>query len=251
MESIRGKGYAYVKTMPRHRILNTLVNYDIAVLMFIGLNIILGREMSVRQMLLSLACWDSVGNSNWYVFIIILCYAIAWGSSIVFKGEGRVCYAVLVLCALSMFSLSFIRPSWWYDTILCFPVGMIYSKWKHEIERLCVKHYWPLMSMLCAAAILLGIKCPGLLGVGWNIKAIVFVLAIILFTMNFPIRHIALQWLGQHLFPLYIYQRMPMMVLFYFDPVGFATWRMPLYFALSLVITFVISALYKKWQIML
>lgn len=78
MESIKKKGDDYVRSMPKRRILTTLLNFDIAVLAFVALNLLLGNPMTLKQIALSLVCWDSVGNSNWYIFVILCCYLAAF-----------------------------------------------------------------------------------------------------------------------------------------------------------------------------
>lgn len=78
MEAIKRQGRAYIKTIPKRRILTTLLNFDIAVLAFIAVDLLLGRALTWQQCLLSFVCWDSVGNSNWYIFAILLCYAVTF-----------------------------------------------------------------------------------------------------------------------------------------------------------------------------
>lgn len=90
MESIRTKGAAYVREMPKRRILTTLLNFDIAVLAFIGVDLLLGQSLTAKQCLLSLVAWDSVGNSNWYIFVILLCYVAAWMTRDALKCHERV-----------------------------------------------------------------------------------------------------------------------------------------------------------------
>lgn len=242
MESIKAKGAAYVLNMPKHRILTTLLNFDVAVIAFIILDVIIGYPLTIKQVMFSLVCWDSVGNSNWYIFVILCCYAMAYVSALLFKifvGE-----VVLVLCIVCMFVLFLVRPYWWYDTILCFPIGMLYSENKVFIEKYVKKFYLSILAV-CAIIAFAGIfRCPSLYGFGLNIKAIAFALAIVLVTMRFPVRNGALEWCGKHLFPLYIYQRMPMILLFAVDPTGFANWRMPIYLVLSFIVTIAIAKLY-------
>lgn len=86
MESIKRKGTDYVRSIPRKRFLSVLVNFDIAVLFFIAVNICLGKHPSVEQCLLSFTGWESVGNSNWYIFIIMLLYLITFIS---FYNNGK------------------------------------------------------------------------------------------------------------------------------------------------------------------
>jgi len=251
MESIKSKGFAYVHAMPRHRILTTLLNFDIAVLAFIVLDLILGRSLTGMQVLLSFIGWDSVGNSAWYIFVVLGCYCIAYLSAICFR--KFVWVGTFLACVVFMLVLSFAKPSYWYDTILCFPAGMLYAKRKSQIENICKRFYWAALSVCAVAAYLLifGFSGYRVFGFAWNVKAIVFALAIVLFTMRFPVKFSALAWCGRHLFPLYIYQRIPMIILFVLDPSGFANWRMPVYLVCSLMVTIFIATFYPRWQVKL
>ena len=76
MESIRIKGDTYIRTIPKHRVLNTLVNFDIAVCFFLIVDLLIGKETSLQKFILSLTTWDNLGNSNWYIFSILVCYFV-------------------------------------------------------------------------------------------------------------------------------------------------------------------------------
>ena len=71
MESYAKKGREYVKTFPKKRILTTLLNFDIAVSVFVALDLALGIKLGLKQIALSLIAWESVGNSNWYIFVVL------------------------------------------------------------------------------------------------------------------------------------------------------------------------------------
>ena len=74
MESYRKKGIEYVNGMPKRRILNTLLNFDIAVCVYLLVDFFLNISYPLSHVLLSFTGWLSVGNSNWYIFVILLCY---------------------------------------------------------------------------------------------------------------------------------------------------------------------------------
>ena len=251
MESIRKKGDEYVRSMPIRRILTTLINFDIAVLLFVVLNLILGNQMSFKQIALSLVCWNSVGNSNWYIFAIICCYfaAVAACCRARFRQFGGITSLAILL--FYVIGLSFVKEPWWYDTILCFPVGMIYSQHKSRIEAIAARFYLPLIAIVIL--IYFGLDYIHIFARGLvpNVKAIAFTSIIVMITMRIPIRHAVLGWLGKNLFPLYIYQRIPMILLFSLDPAGFATWRMPFYLIASFLVVLAIAKLYPKWQVRL
>lgn len=151
--SIKKKGDSYVKSIPKHRILNTLVNFDIAVFFFIILAFIVGRELTLKQVLLSLIAWEDVGNSNWYIFVIFICYFSTWlAFCFGFLGiwghkTNKDWLSIFVCFALILISIVFLivagKGRWWYDTILVYPMGMLYGYYKDRIYNIlkCTRAY--------------------------------------------------------------------------------------------------------------
>ena len=87
MESIKKKQMSYVKNIPVQRFCGTLFRFDIAILMFLVLYIARGLVPTVKQVILSFVGWDSLSNSNWYIFAILVCYAITYVSFMIFKSS--------------------------------------------------------------------------------------------------------------------------------------------------------------------
>ena len=78
MQSIMKKRNSYIADIPVKRIFNTLLNFDIAVLVFIVVALLMGTPLTIPQCLLSLTGWETVGNSNWYIFVILVCYSLTF-----------------------------------------------------------------------------------------------------------------------------------------------------------------------------
>lgn len=78
MESIKKKGTNYINAIPKKRFAKTLINFDIAVIIFILLNLCLStlKNYTIPKVLLSFIGWESVGNSNWYIFAMLVMYLI-------------------------------------------------------------------------------------------------------------------------------------------------------------------------------
>lgn len=74
MESFRKKGTDYVNSIPKKRLLTTLLNFDVAVFVFLLIDILIGKEYPISTILLAFIGWTSIGNSNWYIFVILMCY---------------------------------------------------------------------------------------------------------------------------------------------------------------------------------
>lgn len=79
-ESIKTKGGEYVRRIPKKRILVTLANFDVAVFIFMVVDFLLSIEYSTKDILLSFTGWKSIGNSNWYIFVILVCYLSSFGA---------------------------------------------------------------------------------------------------------------------------------------------------------------------------
>lgn len=78
MESIRSKGMNYVHSMPKKRIFSTWIHFAFIVALYVLLTVAIGNEITLKQLLLSFIGWDSVGNSNWYIFDILCLYLMSF-----------------------------------------------------------------------------------------------------------------------------------------------------------------------------
>ena len=253
MESIQKKGHDYISSLPRKRILTTLINFDIAVALFAIVSLFTPNEYAIKDYLLSLTGWESVGNSNWYIFVIMLCYLLTYFSFRNYKGKNTYLYVASLGCLilLSVFFLSFLKPSWWYDTVLCFAFGAYYSILRKHIEPILKRYYWPILSisvllLICLCKIPYSIK-----GLVYNTFCIVFCLLIIMLSMKIKINNTILIWAGKNLFPLYIYQRIPMIIFASICGGSFVATYPVLYTAVCLSLTLLFGYLYKYWTVKL
>ena len=73
-ESIKKKKNNYINNIPIKRILITLLNFDIAVLIYAVINQLIGNSKSIQEILLAFTGWISIGNDCWYIFAILLLY---------------------------------------------------------------------------------------------------------------------------------------------------------------------------------
>ena len=86
-ESFKKKGKNYIEELPKSRILKTLVHFQIAIIVYLILNLIVGNNYSIVKKLLSFIAWESIGNSNWFVFTILCCYSSTYFSFKILKKE--------------------------------------------------------------------------------------------------------------------------------------------------------------------
>ena len=105
MEKKKKKGNSYIKSFPVKRILVTMIKFDLAVLLFYIINILLNNAVSFKKIILSLVGWDSLGNSNWYIFTIIVLYIITYFSYSIIKNKNISLSMTTILTLIYIFLL--------------------------------------------------------------------------------------------------------------------------------------------------
>lgn len=216
MTSIASKGRDYVKTFPRKRILKVLAEFDVAVVLYGLVGVALGLEFAWSRVWYSLVAWDDLGNSNWYVFVVLICYASTY---LVHGFAGGKNWVVLLMMLAVGCGLFYCKEFVWWDTLLAYPAGMLYCEHKEKAERFFRNHYWKSLAFFVIACVaarclakMVGLECPARVFF-LNIRTIAFALIVVLAMMKVSFGNSVLDWLGGHLFPLYIYQRLAMLLL--------------------------------------
>lgn len=244
-ESLKKKGSGYIRTFPKNRCLKTLLHLDIAVIIYLIFDLIIGQKVTAVNFLLSLVAWKGIGNSNWFMFAIIVQYLLVFIAFTVFS-KKRV-PALLLVTALSVVYIIVmmqVKESWWYNTALCLPLGMWFSYFKDGIQKFVMKNN---ITYILSGVIVAGIFAVSFLKrkefVFYEIWTLAFALLVVLLTMKVKFGNKALEWLGNHVFSVYILQRIPM-IIFKDVPAVFSSRY--IYFVLCFAITVVLSELFDR-----
>ena len=243
MESIRAKGMDYVKSIPKKRVLGVFAIFIPAVLLFAVMDLLLGIPFTIKQFALSLVAWLNLGNSNWYIFVIICLYILTWLSWIIadkitakFDGPEKITLrnetgmtALFTSAILLIAVLLFTTPDYYYNTISAYLFGVFFSQNKDGILKFCgfnkdgkvegilgVTRY--IMTVLFCVLVTYLIrtyavgqfKTPGFL-----VASVLFCLGIVLISYLIPFPDIVFRWFGEHLFEIYILMRIPMISLLF------------------------------------
>lgn len=240
-ESIRTKGAAYVKSLPKKRILPLWLDFALILVLFFALQTCLGKRFSPKVLLSALFAWKSIGNSVWYIFVILAEYVFSCIAFLPVRrnslpGKGRMFICICLLTGFSLMLIFFLRyagkEGMWYNTLILFPLGAWYSLLRKPIEKLVMKN-----DLLYGAACLAAITLYYLFYIyrnsfyGFTLWIVAFMVCVILLSMKFSCKSTALDWFGNHVFSVYMLQRLPMLVL---NKLGFMS-RVP-HVALILVI---------------
>lgn len=246
MESIKRKGSTYVRQIPRKRILQVLVNFDIAVIVFVIVDLLLKKPLTLKQCLLSFTGWESVGNSNWYIFIILLMYLITFLAFYKNKSDDlrKPILFSIVLTLVFCLGLSYLKAEYWYNTMFCYTAGLVFSVYRDKIEVSVKEHYWIVLTISLVILLIIDRIPYSAKGLVYNAFAVVFCSVVVLCTMKFKINNQMLLWCGRNLFPLYIYQRVPMIILSSINDGAFAAGYPLLYTCICFIITMLVPFMY-------
>lgn len=217
------KKEGYIKTLPKRRILKVWLDFAIAVVIFFFTALAVGRDYDVERLLWSLIGVETVGNSNWFIFVIVILYALTFIGFGITGGKKHLLAGIIlttVLCAGAMAGLYFWKQKeyWWYDTVLCYPLGMWYYLAKPYIDKHLLNNFNKWFACTAATGIVflfvneLYVACGRIRGIFVPLS-LVFAILIVLASMRISVNNAALRWLGSRVFGIYILQRLPMMVL--------------------------------------
>lgn len=251
MESIRKKQMSYIRKIPVTRVLGTLFQFDLAVLLFAAVDLILGIPFTPKQFLLSLIARDSLGNSTWYIFAIVVAYLMTYIAFMIWKDKGKYFPAattvtLFILIYIYCFAHFQLGGTDWYVTIILYACGIWYSLLREKIEKFINKNLAIYLCFLIPVLILevvCSLKRDGSF-LFTELSMLFFAAAVVLFTMRVSIGNAVLRWCGKNLFGLYILQRLPMIV---FEQIGVADFNIYLYFVLCFAVTVLLAWLFDKY----
>lgn len=215
-ESIKRKGKQYVDALPTNRVGKTFFDFSIAIALFLIMNLLIEKSYSLKQIILSFTGWTSVGNSNWYMFAIFCLYILTYVSfKVINKNRFFALCLLTVLSLVYVYILSRVQPSRFSNTALCYVVGMWFSYFREFIEKVLQNYNWTyyLATILVVVLYLYCYPHKGVRIMYFNGVSILFCLCIVMLSMKVSSKSRVLDWFGQHLFWVYIIQRIPMIIL--------------------------------------
>lgn len=213
----------YYDTFLKTRLLKLLLHFDIAVFLFLILNIALSKSYPLNQYITCWIGWGTIGNSNWFIFDTFIFYIIAFVAMTIKKHTGtgmKIFASVVTVMCLFFWAIMFMHfgreATWWFNTIFCFPAGIWYGVFKGKIDLFAKKwyFYWPALLMICGVFAYLYTKRFDV--IYFSVLAPVFCVLITFITMKVKFDNKILAWLGKHSFSIYITQRIPMIIMTHF-----------------------------------
>lgn len=214
MESIKNKE-GYIRTFPVKRILLLALDFEIAALIYLGVSCLTNNTHTFRYAIKAFFAWESLGNSNWYVFAIMYLYIVTY-LSFCLNHSRNIGISLILVVLFTVFYMYFMaqhKGGWWYDTVMCYPAGMLFS-WQLNKARAYFGRGWKygigLLVLVCSFCGVYVFRKENV----WffELLAVLFALIVVMLTARFKATGRLYGYIGKNLFCFYIYQRVPMIL---------------------------------------
>ena len=254
MEAINNRGMVYVRKILQ-KFWQLLLRFDIAVLLYLAVNALLGIRFSLNEVLLAFTTWTAIGNSNWYITAVLILYIILYISFGICLRTGcdtkRRLAGIVILFILTgvtvYLQIKAGRPGYCYNTMLILPLGCLYSETRHVVEKVVMRSdisYLLTLTATTGAYIVLFFHRWTWGLVGYTLWAFAFISLVVLITMKLSVYNGFLEWIGKHIFGIYILQRLPMTVL---NKLGYIENHKYMSLIVAVVVTFALAAIFQQY----
>lgn len=213
-ESIKKKGIQYVKDIPSKGLFKVWYHLAIAVTLYVIWNLIFDKKYSITTIMLAYTGWENIGGSNWYIFVTLVMYLLIFISFMLFRKSkfAAVTLTALLSVALILFERKMGQGSYYYNTVMVFPIGMFFSLIKPHFDKIFLKNdiIWVLgLGFVFGICCYLGTVRNDSL-IYYELWAIFAAILVIFITMKVKIQNSILDWFGHHVFSIYVLQYIPM-----------------------------------------
>ena len=220
--ALNQKGTAYLRTIMTRRIPRLLLGMAAALACYWVLGLVQGRSYAPDTILLSLVGWANMGNSNWYIFGILGAYIAFWLAFQPLRLKDSPWIRMLCLLLTGALMTAFVlwirrmdRPVYCYNTLLVFPMGVAWGLYHRKLSSLLHGNdvLWLLGLLLAMTVYRYSFLRRGTSLTWYTVWCAAFTAVLVLLLMRVRLGSPVLRFFGNHVFSIYILQRIPMRIL--------------------------------------
>ena len=160
----------------RKRILPIVIAYYLSEIIYTVIRLLMGEKMDLTKILWYLSGLHMANFNAWYVIVIPFFYLVFWAAFRFCKKEGLAIFVVFVFALGYTVFGAFIdhqddwwmRGEWWYNSIILFPLGLLFARFEKPLTRFFRKGYWFWLVFFLAAFFLLFQQSEWLINNRWG-----------------------------------------------------------------------------------
>ena len=208
--------------MPKNRFLKLYLSFFVAWIFFASVSLFFRTNYSLQDYVFSLIGLKTIGNSNWYVVVIIILYFISYIAFVYSNGNIKKAFLthIFLIPLLYIIIYRLASGAWWYNTLFCYLLGIGYSFFKNKIDSYLLKKKYNgflflVINLFCFIGFYIvyhKLDAPIVTHLVYIVVNLFFCLSIVSFLYLFQIKNKVLLFLGTNCFWIYILQRLPMII---------------------------------------
>ncbi len=252
-ETYKNLGREYARKIPLQQILRHFLSYFISWILFAVTALAIESNYSIQDYLLSSIGLSTIGNSNWFVFVMIFLYLISFVSFRIADKKTAVIIHIILVLFLYFMLKTFAQPGseFLWNTMPAYVFGVAYSYLKERIEKFIFKkkfiRYVCLVISLGAliGSIFLLDKVPysDFVNAMFLLPSLFLCATLIFTTSIFRIQNKVLNFIGSNHFWIYILFLLPTI---WFKNIGFITKYSYVYFIISFIVALALGFIFNK-----
>ena len=151
----------YLKGFCRRRILPIVIAFYLSEIIYTIVRLAVGERMTARDILWYLSGLHMANFNAWYAIVIPFLYLVFWMAFRFCRREGTAIAWVTLFC-LAYTALGaylghpddwWMRGEWWYNSIILFPLGLLFGKYEQPVLAFFKKGWWFWLAASFAAMI--------------------------------------------------------------------------------------------------
>ena len=166
----------YLKGFFRRRIMPVIIAFYLSEFIYTGVRLLMGEQMDLTTILWYLSGLHMANFNAWYVIVIPFFYLAFWAAFRLCRREGAAIFWVFVFtlaytvlgAVIDHQSDWWMRGEWWYNSIILFPLGLLFGKCEKPITRFFRRGYWFWLLLSFALIFLIFQQSEWLNSHGWG-----------------------------------------------------------------------------------
>ena len=153
----------YLRGFLRRRIVPILVVFFVSEAVYLAVRLAMGQRMSLLDGMLYLLGLHMANPNAWYVIVIPFFYLFFWLAFRLCRRDGTaIMWVTLAVLAYTLLGASLDHSAawwmcgeWWYNSMMLFPLGMLFAKYEERVLDFFRKGYWLWLAVAFTAMLLL------------------------------------------------------------------------------------------------